>query len=108
MMPFTNPTAVVLSTCMGLGGWGFPSSSSVILIGKASLTFRKVAPISASDAKDMKALMSWHRVWMSPWVVGRVGGLSQFLTSWLARKNGLRIGCVHVLHRYRMHRWQRG
>ena len=77
---------MVLSTCMGLGGWGCPSSSRVVRIGKASLAFRKVAPISASAAEDMTVLMIWHRMWMAPLLVGRVGGLSPFSTSRLARE----------------------
>ena len=54
---FSKPTAVVLSTCMGVEGWGCPSSSKVVGIGKASLTFRKVAPISDSCAEDITVLM---------------------------------------------------
>ena len=83
---FVNPTTVVFSTCMGVGGWGCPSSSRVVRIGKAYLEFRKVAPILASAAEDMPVLMIWHRVWMAPLLVGRVGGLSPFSTSRLARK----------------------
>ena len=85
---FANTTAVVLSTCMGVGGWGCPSSSRVVRIGKASLAFRKVAPISASAAEDMKVLMIWHMGWMAPLLVGKVGGLSSFSTSRSARKKG--------------------
>ena len=77
---------MVLSTCMGVGGWVYPSSSRVVKIDKAYLAFRKVAPISASDAEDMTVLMIWHRVRMEPLLVGRVGGLSLLLTSWSARK----------------------
>ena len=54
---FENPTAVVLSTCMGVEGWGCPSSLRVVRIGKASLTFRNVAPISDSAAEYMTVLM---------------------------------------------------
>ena len=82
---FSNPTDVVLSTCMGVGGWGCPSSSRVVRIGKLSLAFRNVAPISSSAAEDMTVLIIWYRVWMAPLLVGRVGGLSPFLTSRLAR-----------------------
>ena len=46
----------------GSGGLGRPSSLRVVLIGKASLAFRKMAPISASTAEDMTVLMSCHRV----------------------------------------------
>ena len=44
-----------------------------------------MAPISASAAGDITVLMIWHRVWMALLLVGRVVGLLQFLTSWLAR-----------------------
>ena len=67
------------------------------------MAFRKVAPISASAVEDMTVLMIWHRVWLVPLLVGRVGGLLPFLTSWLARENGLRIDYVLVLCRDRMH-----
>ena len=49
------------------------------------MAFRKMAPISASAAGDITVLMIWHRVWMALLLVGRVVGLLQFLTSWLAR-----------------------
>ena len=40
----------------------------------ASLTLRKVAPISDSDSEDVTVLIRWHRVWMAPLLVGRVIG----------------------------------
>ena len=52
-----KPTAVVLSNCMGVGGWGCPSSSRFVRIGKASLAFIKVATISDSAAEEMTVLM---------------------------------------------------
>ena len=76
MVLFENPTAVVLSTCMGVEGWGCPSSLRVVRIGKASLAFRNVAPISTSAAEDMTVLIICHRVCMAPLLVERVGGLS--------------------------------
>ena len=57
MVLFANPTAVVLSTCMRVGDWGCPSFFRVVQIGKVSLAFIKVAPISASADKDMTVLM---------------------------------------------------
>ena len=78
MVLFANPNDVVLSTCMGVGGWGCPSSSRVVRIGKAPLAFRNVASILASAAEDMAVLMIWHWVWMVPLLVGMVGGLSPF------------------------------
>ena len=44
------PAAVALSQCMGVGGCGWPSSSSVSLIIFASFAFKKIAPNSASAA----------------------------------------------------------
>ena len=73
-------------TCMGVGGWGCPSSSRVVRIGKASLELRKVAPIAASAAEDMPVFMSWPRVRMATFLVGRMGGLLLLLTSRSARK----------------------
>ena len=58
MVLLSKPTAVLLSNFMGMGGWGCPSSSSVVRIGKAYLAFRKVAPVSASVTVDMTVLMS--------------------------------------------------
>ena len=83
---FAKPTVVVLYACMGVGVWGCTSSSSVVHIGKASLSFIKVAPISASTNEDTTFWIIWHRVWMASLLVGRVGGLSPLLTSWLASK----------------------
>ena len=54
---FANPTDVVLSTCMEVGGFGCPISSRVVRIGESSLVFRKVVPISTSAAEDMKVMM---------------------------------------------------
>ena len=83
---FAKPTDVVLLTCMGLGGWGYLSSLSVVLVGKASLAFRKVAHISVSASTDMTVFMICHRVGMALLLVGRVGGLLPFLKSTLATK----------------------
>ena len=49
----TNPRAVVLSTCIGVGGCWCPISIKVVLAGMACLEFRKSAPISASAANDI-------------------------------------------------------
>ena len=75
---------------------------------KAYFALRNVVPISDSAAKDITVLMIWHRVWMAPLLVGSVGSLSTFLTSWSVRKNGLWFGYVRILHKYRTHRWQYG
>ena len=58
----------------------------VVRVGKSSLAFRKVAPISASSAEDMTVLMSWHRVWMATLLVGREGGLLPLSKSRSERK----------------------
>ena len=81
IVSFENPTSVVLSTCMGVGGWRCPSSSRVVHIRMASLAFRKVVPFSDSSTEKMTVLMSWHRLWMVPSLVEGVGGLLPFLTS---------------------------
>ena len=81
MVSFAKLNDVEFSTFVGVGGWGCLSSLSVVRIGKASLAFRKLAPIFASAAEDMIFLMSWHRVRMATFLVGRVGGLLPFLTS---------------------------
>ena len=57
MVSFTNPIAVELSTCIGVGGWGCPISSSATRSGTASFVARKVAPISASIAELMTLFM---------------------------------------------------
>ena len=50
MVLFAIPAAVALSRCMGVGGCGWPSSSSVSLIIFASSAFKNIAPNSASAA----------------------------------------------------------
>ena len=108
MVLLTKPNAVVLSTLMVVGVWEYPISLSVVCIGKSPFALRKVVPISASVAEDMTLFIRWHRVWMDPLLVGGVGSLSPFLTSWLARENGLRLCYVRVLHRDRTDSWRRG
>ena len=85
MVSLENSTAVVLSTCIRVGGWICLSSSSVVRICKASLAFRKVALIYSSADKYMTVFMSWYRVWVAPLLVGSLGSLSAFLKSWSAR-----------------------
>ena len=99
---------MVLSTCMGVGVWGFPSSSRVVRIVRASLAFIKEALISDFAAEDITFLMIWHRVWMALLLVGRVGGCSDYRRVGSKVKNGLWIDYVRVLHRDRAHHWQRG
>jgi hypothetical protein len=40
IVPLANTSAVVLSTCMGVGGCGWPSSASVLMMGTASWAFK--------------------------------------------------------------------
>jgi len=47
---FAMPTAVELSQCIGIGGWGCPISSSVSQKNVACLQLRNNAPSSASVA----------------------------------------------------------
>jgi len=47
-----NLFAVVLSTCIGVGGWGWPISISVRCITVASWPFSKAAAISHSAADE--------------------------------------------------------
>ncbi len=47
---FTMPTAVVFSQCIGVGGYGCPSSFSARHMILASSALRKRAPSSASAA----------------------------------------------------------
>ena len=54
-----NPRAVVLSVWMGVGGCGWPISSAVVCAGIAWREFMYRAPILASSADDMTALMIW-------------------------------------------------
>ena len=62
----TNPRAVVLSVWMGVGGCGWPISSAVVRAGIAWREFMYRAPISASAADDMTALMIWAIFNMAP------------------------------------------
>ena len=45
---FAMTAAVALSQCMGVGGCGWPSSSSVILMIFAYFAFKNIAPNSSS------------------------------------------------------------
>ena len=50
-------SAVVLSVCIGVGGWRCPISSNVMRMGIASLALIYNAPISASAADVITDLM---------------------------------------------------
>ena len=59
-MLFTIPTAVVLSTWVGVGGCGCPSSNSVKRMILASCVFKNNAPNSASAADAATNLRIAH------------------------------------------------
>ena len=57
MLLLANPSAVELSVCIGVGGWGCPSSSSVVFSGNAAFALMNSPPSSASAADAITALM---------------------------------------------------
>ena len=63
-MLFTIPTVVVLSTCTGVGGYGWPDSSSISLSVLASWVLRNSAPNSASAADATTSLRIAHVMWI--------------------------------------------
>ena len=64
------PTAVELSTCIGVGGWGCCIYINVVLIGTAAWKFRNSAPYSASTAEAMMLRKSLHMIKMNPLSMG--------------------------------------
>ena len=62
----TTPKDVVLSVCIGVGGFLCPTISSACRAGIASLQFMKRSPSSASAAEDITALMISETVRMAP------------------------------------------
>jgi hypothetical protein len=77
---FAIPEAVELSVLIGVGGWGWLSSSSVVRIGTASWPLAKRPPTSASTADAMTLQSLWQTVWMGPLGGGFVIGA--FVRSW--------------------------
>ena len=57
MLLVTNPCAVLLPVCIGVGGCVYPISSSDWRAGMASLQLMKSAPSSASAADEKTSLM---------------------------------------------------
>ena len=51
------PSAVELSVCTGVGGWGWPISSKMLRISTPFRAFVYSAPSSAYAADDMTALI---------------------------------------------------
>jgi hypothetical protein len=75
---FAMPTAVELSQCTGVGGWGWPISSSVSQNIVACLQFRKRAPSLASAAEATTKRNIAHRVKKAPFnLMGMVGSARQ-------------------------------
>ena len=66
---------MVLSVCIGVGGYGCPRNSSTCRAGIASQQLMNNAPTSASAADDMTALMICDIVLMAP----LLGGTSTLL-----------------------------
>ena len=64
MVSSAKPAAVELSTQMGVGSCGKPSSSKVDRMGIDSCMLKNVAPVLASAADDMTWLMILETVWM--------------------------------------------
>ena len=63
MLLLAIPTAVELLTCIGVGGWGWPISMSVVCMGTAAWPLRKRAPYSASAEDDMTLRKILHKTW---------------------------------------------
>ena len=70
---FAIPADVALSQCMGVGGCGWPSSSSVSLMIFASFAFKNISPNSASAADAATNLMIVQSVMIGPF--RRIGRL---------------------------------
>ena len=84
---FAMPAAVVLSQCMGVGGCGWPSSSSVSLIIFASFAFKNIAPNSASAADAATNLRIVQSVRIGPFRrMGRLSSGSQPRKKWPAAR----------------------
>ena len=76
MLLVMNPSAVVLSVCIGVGGCLWPIVSNARRAGIASLQLMKRAPNSASAAEDMTAFMICEMVRMYPLFGGTAESLS--------------------------------
>jgi hypothetical protein len=75
---FAMPMAVELLQCIGVGGWGWPISSSLSLINVPCLQLRKRAPSLASTAEATTKRNIAHRVKKAPFnLMGLVGSARQ-------------------------------
>ena len=81
------PTAVALSQCMGVGGCGWPRSSSASLIIFASFAFKNIAPNSASATDAATNLRIVQRVRIGPFRrMGRLSSGCQLRKKWPAAR----------------------
>ncbi len=62
----SSSCVVLLSVCIGVGGWGWPSFSSVWHMETAVFELMKRAPSSASAADDMTARIIWEMLRTAP------------------------------------------
>ena len=70
---FENPTAIVLSTCIGVAGCGWTISRSISRIGRASCVLVKVAPISTSAAEARNIFRMRERTYLAPFCAHDAG-----------------------------------
>ena len=75
-VPSMNLWAVVLSTCTGVGGCGWPISIRVRRITVASCPFSNAAAISHSAAEDTMLRRILHKVWIGPFSLGSAESIS--------------------------------
>ena len=76
MMLLPKPSAVELSTWIGVVGCGCPSSQSKVRIGTDSWLLMYAAPIYASEAEPITFDIIHEMEWMGPLRRGRlVGGI---------------------------------
>ena len=84
---FAMPAAVALSQCMGVGGYGWPSSSSTSLMIFASFAFKNIAPNSASTADAATNLRIVQNVRIGPFRrMGRLSSGCQLRKKWPAAR----------------------
>ena len=82
---FAMPAAVALLQCMGVGGCGWPSSSSVSLMNFTSFALKNIAPKSASAADAETNLRIVQSVRIGPFRrMGRSSSDSQPRKKWPA------------------------
>ena len=70
MVLLAIPTAVELSTCIAVGGWGRWISINLVRIGTAAWTLRNSAPYSASSADATMLRNIFHKIKMNTLSMG--------------------------------------